>query len=178
MPKERMPETSRTELAVRIDWNENIHVEENRRRTEELEGFLRATSDELQVTSESRIIESQAHIGTRQYLLEREQTSTTESDLYLHTATADEPALLQSDISQWMQTHYPRATVRFYTPENVFEKVFDTNEPDLVVEIYHKNKEQLQVVEQLQSLQKTINEAINESSEGLAVQEQIELTID
>ena len=178
MPKERMPETSRTELAVRIDWNENIHVEENRRRTEELEGFLRATSDELQVTSESRIIESQAHIGTRQYLLEREQTSTTESDLYLHTATADEPALLQSDISQWMQTHYPRATVRFYTPENVFEKVFDTNEPDLVVEIYHKNKEQLQVVEQLQSLQKTIDEAINESSEELAIQEQIELTID
>ena len=42
----------------------------------------------------------------------------------------------------------------------------------------HKNKEQLQVVEQLQSLQKTIDEAINESSEGLAVQEQIELTID
>lgn len=194
MPKERMPETSRTELAVRIDWNENIHVEENRRRTDELEGFLRRKrptpnpslkgreQEQKPLPSggglEEALIESQAHIGTRQYLLEREQTSTTESDLYLHTATADEPALLQSDISQWMQTHYPRATVRFYTPENVFEKVFDTNEPDLVVEIYHKNKEQLQVVEQLQSLQKTIDEAINESSEGLAVQEQIELTID
>ncbi|MBR4845786.1 MAG: efflux RND transporter permease subunit, partial [Bacteroidaceae bacterium] len=56
MPKERMPETSRTELAVRIDWNENIHIDDNRRRTEELERFCR----------EQCAVECQAHIGTRQ----------------------------------------------------------------------------------------------------------------
>ncbi len=213
MPKERMPETSRTELAVRIDWNENISLEENRRRTEELERFLRvnqgskskvqdgairrggpvcppATVGEQQSASSvdedsslftlhsSLIVESQAHIGTRQYLLEREQTSTTETDIYLHTATADGPALLQTTISQWMQNRYPQATVRFYSPENVFEKVFDTNEPELVVELYHKDKEQLQAVGQLQAIRETIDKVVGEPSEEWAVQEQIELTID
>ena len=168
MPKERMPETSRTELAVRIDWNENIHIDDNRRRTEELEQFCR----------EQYAVKSQAHIGTRQYLLEREQTTSTETDLYLCTASADEPAMLQNAIGQWIETHYPEATVHFYSPENVFEKVFDTNEPELVVEIYHKDKEQLQAVEQLQSLQKKMDKVVDESSEELAIQEQIELTID
>ncbi len=41
MPKERMPQTSQTELAVYIDWNENIHLEDNRKRVEELEQFCR-----------------------------------------------------------------------------------------------------------------------------------------
>lgn len=168
MPKERMPETSRTELAVRIDWNENIHIDDNRRRTEELERFCR----------EQCAVKCQAHIGTRQYLLEREQSTNTETDLYLCTASTEEPALLQTLIGQWMNRHYPQATVRFYTPENVFEKVFDTNEPEMVVELYNKDKEKLQTIELLQTIQKTINEIVGESSKELAVQEQIELMID
>ena len=168
MPKERMPETSRTELAVRIDWNENIHIDDNRRRTEELERFCR----------EQCAVECQAHIGTRQYLLEREQSTNTETDLYLCTASTEEPALLQTLIGQWMNRHYPQATVRFYTPENVFEKVFDTNEPEMVVELYNKDKEKLQTIELLQTIQKTINDIVGESSKELAVQEQIELMID
>lgn len=39
LPKERMPQTSRTELSVYIDWNENIHLDDNRERMEELEAF-------------------------------------------------------------------------------------------------------------------------------------------
>ncbi|MBR6589506.1 MAG: efflux RND transporter permease subunit [Bacteroidaceae bacterium] len=237
LPKERMPETSRTELAVRIDWNENIHLEENRRRTEELERFCKEgvqgskfkvqdeadanrrgtpcghpnetvninhwaptrdapTVNEKQSASSvdeesvphgnsslftlhsSLIIESQAHIGTRQYLLDREQTSTSETDLYLRTATADGPALLQTAISSWMATHYPQATVHFYAPENVFEKVFDTNEPQLVVELYNSDKARLQEVDRLQALQQMVDDAAGEASEGLAIQEQIGLTID
>ena len=237
LPKERMPETSRTELAVRIDWNENIHLEENRRRTEELERFCKEgvqgskfkvqdeadanrrgtpcghpnetvninhwaptrdapTVNEKQSASSvdeesvphgnssfftfhsSLIIESQAHIGTRQYLLDREQTSTSETDLYLRTSTADGPALLQTAISSWMATHYPQATVHFYAPENVFEKVFDTNEPQLVVELYNSDKTRLQEVDRLQALQQMVDDAAGEASEGLAIQEQIGLTID
>ena len=195
LPKERMPETSRTELAVRIDWNEHIHLEENRRRTEELEQFCKKfkvdSVDKLTRPSDTdssltcqlvnlstEVVESQAHIGTRQYLLDREQTSGTETDLYLRTATAEGPALLQTAISSWMATHYPQATVHFYAPENVFEKVFDTNEPQLVVELYHSDKARLQEVEQLQLLQQMVDDAVGESSEGLAVQEQIGLTID
>ena len=167
LPKERMPETSRTELAVRIDWNENIHIDDNRRRTEELEAFCRPYT-----------VESNAHVGTRQYLLEREQTSATETDLYLRTATAEEPTLLQNRIARWMEAHYPQATLRFYAPENIFEKVFDTNEPEVVVELYHKDKERLQGVEELLSLRETVDEAVDERSGGLPVQEQLELSID
>ncbi len=167
LPKERMPETSRTELAVRIDWNENIHLDDNRRRTEELEQVCKPYT-----------AESNAHIGTRQYLLEREQTSGTETDLYLRTNTPEEPDKLQTAISEWMAVHYPLATVRFYAPENVFEKVFDTNEPELVVELYNKDKARLQETDRLKTLQQAVDGMVNEPSEGLAVQEQIGLAID
>lgn len=167
LPKERMPETSRTELAVRIDWNENIHLDENRWRMEELEQVC-----------QPYIAESNAHIGNQQYLLERGQTSVAETDLYLRTNTTEQLDELQTVIWKWVTGHYPPATVRFYAPENVFEKVFDTNEPELVVELYNKDKTCLQETDRLQALQQTVDGMVNEASAGLAVQEQIGLTID
>lgn len=34
--KERMPDIDENELITRIEWNENIHVDENQRRVDEL----------------------------------------------------------------------------------------------------------------------------------------------
>lgn len=167
LPKERMPEISRTELAIHIDWNENLHLDDNRSRTEELE---RACS--------SYAIETNAHIGLQQYLLDMNQTSTTETELYLRTTSPRELPLLQRKVEEWLKAHYPLASIRFYAPENVFEKVFDTNEFDVVAELYNRDKVLLHDVKRIREIVSEVNEVTDETAVIPATQKQLSLTID
>lgn len=195
MPKERMPQTSQTELAVYIDWNENIHLDDNRKRIDELEQFLRTTresamSDELQSTStpssrysllvthsSSLITESHAHIGVQQYLLEKGLVSTTEAELYLRTATTEQLETLQKSLQQELQEKYPLATVKFYKPENVFERIFNTNEPELVVELHNKDKAKQNDMQLLSDMENYINRITGEKCATTATGQLINLTI-
>lgn len=166
MPKERMPETSRTELSVYIDWNENIHLNDNRRRMEELEAFCTAYVEE-----------SSTHIGIQQYLLEKSLVSTTEAELYLRTATPQQLELLQQALHKELSTRYPQATVSYHEPENVFERIFDTNEPELVVELYNRDKEKQNDIVLLREMEGSINRIAGEKATAPATGQQINLTI-
>lgn len=185
MPKERMPQTSQTELAVYIDWNENIHLEDNKMRVKELEQFLRTTSDVLQVTkaksktqNSELILESQAHIGIQQYLLEKSLVSTTEAELYLRTATPEQLEELQQALHKNITNNYPLATVKFHEPENVFERIFDTNEPELVVELHNKDKAKQSDISLLEQMEEQIEALASEECTTTATGQQINLTID
>ena len=166
MPKERMPETSRTELSVYIDWNENIHLNDNRRRMEELEAFCTAYAEE-----------SSTHIGIQQYLLEKSLVSTTEAELYLRTATPQLLELLQQALHKELSTRYPQATVSYHEPENVFERIFDTNEPELVVELYNRDKEKQNDIALLREMEGSINRIAGEKATAPSTGQQINLTI-
>ena len=193
MPKERMPQTSQTELAVYIDWNENIHLEDNKMRVEELERSLRGKQPTPNPSLKGReqkqkplplgrgveeaLIESQVHIGVQQYLLEKSLVSTTEAELYLRTATPEQLEELQQVLQKNLATNYPLATVKFHEPENVFERIFDTNEPELVVELYNKDKEKQNDIPLLEQMGKHINKLAEENSMTAATGQQINLTI-
>ena len=166
MPKERMPETSRTELSVYIDWNENIHLNDNRRRMEELEAFCTTYAEE-----------SSTHIGIQQYLLEKSLVSTTEAELFLRTATPQQLELLQQALHKELSTRYPQATVSYHEPENVFERIFDTNEPELVVELYNRDKEKQNDIVLLREMEGSINRIAGEKATAPSTGQQINLTI-
>ena len=204
MPKERMPQTSQTELAVYIDWNENIHLEDNKMRVEELEQFCRnfevdkgqvdkltRNSDDASrrgekeslstrqlVNSSTEIIESQAHIGIQQYLLEKSLVSTTEAELYLRTATTEQLEALRQALQKELGEKYPLATVKFREPENVFERIFDTNEPELVVELHNKDKAKQSDISLLEQMEEQIEALAGEECTTTATGQQINLTID
>ena len=167
LPKERMPQTSRTELSVYIDWNENIHLDDNRERMEELEAFCTEYTEE-----------SSTHIGIQQYLLEKSLVSTTEAELYLRTATTGHLERLQQALQKKLSEKYPLATVSFKEPENVFERIFDTNEPELVVELYNKDKEKQNDITLLREIESNINDIAGEKATAPATGKQINLTID
>lgn len=167
LPKERMPQTSRTELSVYIDWNENIHLDDNRERMEELEAFCTEYTEE-----------SSTHIGIQQYLLEKSLVSTTEAELYLRTATTEQLERLQQALQKKLSEKYPIATVSFKEPENVFERIFDTNEPELVVELYNKDKEKQNDITLLREMESNINSIAGEKATAPATGQQINLTID
>lgn len=166
MPKERMPETSRTELSVHIEWNENIHLDDNRHRMEELEKFCATYSEE-----------SSTHIGIQQYLLEKSLVSTTEAELYLRTATPQQLKLLQQVLQKELSTRYPQANVSYHEPKNVFERIFDTNEPELVVELYNRNKEKQNDIALLRNIEKNINLIAGENATAPSTGQQINLII-
>lgn len=167
LPKERMPQTSRTELSVYIDWNENIHLDDNRERMEELEAFCTEYTEE-----------SSTHIGIQQYLLEKSLVSTTEAELYLRTVTTEQLERLQQALQKKLSEKYPLATVSFKEPENVFERIFDTNELELVVELYNKDKEKQNDITLLREMESNINSIAGEKATAPATGQQINLTID
>ena len=113
--KERMPQIDQNELIVHVEWNENIHVDENRHRVNVLFGQLL-----------DKTVEQTAAIGQQDYLLNREQAlSSSEAELYFKTSSPDGIAPLQKQAGEWLMREYPLATVSFSPPETVFENQLD-----------------------------------------------------
>ena len=83
-----MPDIEENELIARIEWNENIHVDENRRRVDELFKEL-----------EEPVAEHTASIGRQDFLLNRErELSSSEAELYFRTETPETISPLQQEI--------------------------------------------------------------------------------
>lgn len=123
MRQERMPEIDSSETLVRIDWNENINLDENRRRTSAL--------------TDSAATVYSANIGPQDYLLSSDiDLSSAESELYFLTENPSEVAPLRQRIADRIAHDYPSATVQFSKTENIFEKIFSSDEANLEARIH------------------------------------------
>lgn len=166
--KERMPEIDQNELLVRVEWNETIHLEENKRRVDEV---LAAFRDRVEV--------EEAAVGQQDYLLKRDRELTaTEAELYFKTSRTDLIEGLQTDISRMLKTKYPTAAVSFSPPETVFEKLFVTGEPDVVAELYPRNKDKMVQAEELVMLEHRVADKVGVTPTGNSFQNQLSLMID
>ena len=125
-----MPDIEENELIARIEWNENIHVDENKRRVDEL---FKELKDE--------VLEQTASIGRQDFILNRErELSSSEAELYFRTETSNAIASLEQAVYRKLKERYPLSVISFSPPETVFEKLFVTGEPDVVAEFYTRNK--------------------------------------
>lgn len=166
--KQRMPDTSRNELMVRIEWNENIHIDENRRRINDL--FSRFSA---------KVQEQSALIGQQDFLLSREQElSVSEAEIYLKTETPEEIGPLQDEIHDCLKQHYPSAVIAFSPPENIFEKLFDTSEADLVAELYARNKAQAANADELRRMEEKFTRDTGIAPTGVAFEHQFNIHIE
>lgn len=165
--KERMPDIDENELIVRIEWNENIHVDENQRRVDDL---FREIQD--------KSVEQTASIGQQDYILNREQElSSSEAELYFKTNTSKEIAPLQKQVYEQLKTKYPLAVISFSPPETVFEKLFDTGEADIVAELYARNKDRAPGAETLRELENEFTRKAGIPPTGIAFENQLNLVI-
>ncbi|MDL2291701.1 efflux RND transporter permease subunit [Bacteroides sp. OttesenSCG-928-F21] len=165
--KERMPKISQNELVVYIDWNENIHVHENRERVYRL---LKAL--------EGRFAEHAASIGQQDFLLNREQElSSSESELYFKTKHTNEVVPLQEELQHTLLRLYPNATYTFSPPETFFERLFVTGEAEVVAELYARNRERAPEAESLKLLEKTITERTGMAPTKIAFENQLNILI-
>lgn len=167
MKKERMPEIDQNELVMRVEWNENIHVGENRRR---VDGLTRLVDD--------RVTEHTAYVGLQDYILNGgSELSSTEAELYFKTERPEDIAPLQQALQQVVKEQYPKAVVGFSPPENIFEKLFETGEADVVAELHGTVRSQVPDAAELQRLGRRIVEEAGLPAEGIAFRNQLNLVV-
>lgn len=165
--KERMPDIEENELIVRIEWNENIHVDENRRRV-----------DELFKEVKDRSLEQTASIGRQDFILNRErELSSSEAELYFRTETSDAIAPLQQEVYRKLKERYPLSVVSFSPPETIFEKLFVTGEPDVVAEFYARNKAKAPEAGTIRELEQDLAQRTGIHPTGIAFENQLNLSI-
>ena len=168
IPKSKMPAIDQNELLVQVEWNENIHLDENRDRVARLFAGIERPS-----------VQHTAYIGQQQFLLNRDrELSISEAELYFKTERTDDIEPLRQEIAAWLKQRYPMAVVSFAPPETVFEKIFVTGEADIVAEFYARDKERVPDAATLRHLEDEMERRVGQAPVGVAFQNQLNLSID
>ena len=169
MKKERMPEIDQNELIARIEWNENVHVEENNRRV-----------NLLLKEVEGQVIEHEVYVGIQDYLLASgtDELTATEAEVYLKAEKPSQIAELQQAVAAWLRQQYGGAVVTFSPPETIFEKLFVTGEPDVVAKLRLMNRNASPEPENLRTLQAEIGKQTQRQTDDIPWSSQLNLQVD
>jgi len=168
MPKSTMPRLDYVETIALVEWNENIHIDENEQRILQLVQLI-----------EKEGVEHASYIGQQQYLLEKDNELTiTEAQLYFKTEDASDIPLLEDELRQWMKSHYPHSVIAFAPPENVFEKIFDSGEAEMIAELYARDRESAPLPEAIRTIGESIHSATGEQGENIPFEQQYNISID
>ena len=167
LEKERMPEIEQNELVMRIDWNENIHVDENHRRINALTKRI----DKL-------VTEHTAYVGIQDYILnDGSKLSATEAELYFKTEQSEGIKILQEELDKIIRDEYPLAVLTFSPPETIFEKLFVTSEADIVAQLHSSNRSLTPELSSLQNVENAIVQQTGIKSEGIALRNQMNIVV-
>jgi multidrug efflux pump subunit AcrB len=162
--KERMPQIDRDDTLVRIDWNENIHLDENATR---VNGVMQAVA--------ASCIQQTAYVGVQDYLLNAgEDLSISESNLYLKAASSSDIERLKQEVEHSVKKAYPKALVFFSAPATLFEKIFPTNEADVEVRLHPLRRTDVGL-EDLPRLQQRISEVVGQSLQPVPLRDQLNI---
>lgn len=127
--KEKMPVLGHDEVVVAVNWNENIHIHENTRRTHH---FIRHIGNQ--------IVEYTALVGRQQFLIgNKRNLDVSETKLYIKASGIDSLELLKHKITDYFASNHSEAIVILSPPETVFEEIFPTSEPEMQVELFPYN---------------------------------------
>ena len=168
LDKQKLPGLERSEILVNINWNEKIHVEENKMRTLQL----------------MRDIEGIAHymglVGKQQFLLgKRRDATVTESIIYIKAISSDQLDKTISDIENKMALEYRNALVSFEVAESIFDLVFSDSQPPLLAKLRPLNPDNPDNNRHLADLTREIQHELQEIPvAGPSWQEQIILSVD
>ncbi|MDR1887399.1 MAG: efflux RND transporter permease subunit [Prevotellaceae bacterium] len=168
IPKEKMPDINQSDLLIKIDWNQNVHLQENYERCLKLSEMLSHITEE-----------NSALTGQQQFLLNREKEQTSaESEFYVRAKTAKEIPALKEKVTEYVSATYPDALVTFAPMGTIFEKIFSTGEADLVVEYYTTNRDRDIDANIIRDLEKNVRTVTGEEPVGNSFQHQLNLHVD
>jgi multidrug efflux pump subunit AcrB len=120
MPVTALPEIEKKETLARIDWNEPVDAQENLSRINQLCGII-----------QPHITVSEADVGISQFLLEQDDNTIQKASVYYACETQARKHKTDGMLRQWLQKHYPAASVSFVDAPNAFTQLFVSGAPYL-----------------------------------------------
>lgn len=153
MRKERLPEITHTEAIMSIDWNEQISIEENERRTIYIEDLL--TNDAFDVTS---------MVGTQQFVLNHSgDLGMNETRVYFKCEDSRTLSALCKKVAQHLSDSFPTSNWSFAPADNIFDMVFADSQDRLTARIRPTNEKYIKV-SSLRPLVDSLRSALPEES--------------
>jgi len=167
IPKEKMPDLHQNDFIVDIDWNDNIHVKDNLLRTENLLKYL-----------DTFLVEQTGLVGEQQFLLNKERNKTSsETELYLKVDDAGKIGAIRSKIDNYLNSNYKGAIATFAPSGTVFEKIFTTGEPELIVECYPVNRSHSPEAKEIRDFADKLWLQTGQKPDGISFDKQMNLHI-
>lgn len=120
--KETFPNITRNAFLVEIDWNEPISLTESKTRVQEI---LKSIRDKYS--------QATTFIGEKQFLLDTKEQSMNEAEIIFYMAPEDLTSL--KELKSKIKVQYPISTFRISYLENIFDKIFPSNQIPLIAHI-------------------------------------------
>lgn len=142
MEKEKFPVVKKDELVISVDWNENITLDENLRRIQEMNGL----NNEL-------LLQTNSFIGEQQFLFNRDyDQSYTQAKVYIKAAGYDEADAIGKNCYSFIKDKYPGALINIGAQQNIFEKIFDASAEPLIAEVSLMKEKEVPPVDRMTSI--------------------------
>lgn len=123
--KEKLPTLPQNELLVNIDWNENIHLDENQGRVQKMINILKPYLEQ-----------NNCMIGEQQFLLTRDNDPDYfQAELYLKMKSINMVPVVEDTLRSLIVRNFPMAKISFRSPDNIFERIFTNTDPPLLAKV-------------------------------------------
>ncbi|MEO5979369.1 MAG: efflux RND transporter permease subunit [Chryseolinea sp.] len=121
LPSSRLPELSRDDVTLKIDWNDRINVHENARRIIEVCGEIRKS-----------LLESTCLVGDQDFILDAKHFTSAEASIYIRAQNPYEINRIRLALDSAIRNAYPAASWRFVSDDNIFDVLFSDNDASLI----------------------------------------------
>ncbi|MDR1866567.1 MAG: efflux RND transporter permease subunit [Bacteroidales bacterium] len=146
----RLPDITKTDCIVYIDWNEQVHPDENNQRITNMLNSL-----PVKATQENRFI------GQQQFLISQDMDmGFSESQTYLAYHTEEEMYRAQERLTAYLRQHHPSATFRIYPSATLFDRIFESSSVPLTAALSPMRKTAGFTPEEVTRLVSEIDECI------------------
>lgn len=169
LDKRQMPKLDQQEMFLKIDWNQNISIEENRKRLTNI------------LDKYGEIKQSDSYLGIQRFLLNKSMDlSLNESLVYISAEDSKEIEKLKNTIASTLSKRFPTAILDFYPPRNVFQRIFaGSSDALLVAEVSASSGKMLPDLVQVNNFSRNLTKisGINNSA-SLPLQEYLSVEVD
>lgn len=131
LPKEEIPYITKTETILKIDWNKQINLNENKRRILKLLG-----------STNHNLLDYTAFIGSQQFILDKnEKLKTSESFIYIKANSSENLNEVITTLNNFIKNKYKEALITTQDVDNIFNLLFPNKKPILIAQLQNgKNK--------------------------------------
>lgn len=165
LPRMGLPAITQDDFAFFIDWNEPVTATTNRDRCVALSGFL----------ADRGSTEIQTGIST--FLLKQDHESLTTASGYFKNNGGSSVPNIKAALMQWMESHYPYATIHFANAASAFSTTFASKKNYWELHVQPLRKEASIKPGQLSALQEKLSKAVPGIKHGLSNQTETSLEI-